>query len=284
MKILLITPRNPTSFWTFDAILPILDKQCIFPNLSMPTLAGLTPAEHEIELCDENVEDIDFGADADIIGITGYIVHAPRMREIAAEFQRRGRFVVIGGPYASLCPDEVRGFCDVLFVDEAEETWSGFLDDFTQGSWKTEYRPAEKPDLTHAPMPRFDLLDFDRYHAITIQFARGCPFNCEFCDIIVVYGRRPRVKTTEQMMREARASSNREFVIGTETGVLHRLRRENPGKRFLPMARDAECRYMKQITLENLRDGLRDMQYEVVVPPATADRARLAIERMLAIG
>jgi len=95
---------------------------------------------------------------------------------------------------------------------------------------------------------------------------------------------RTKIVSTEQMMREAAASTSREFVIGTETGVLHRLRRENPGKRFLPMAREAECRYMKQITLENLRDGLRDLQYEVVVPPATADRARLAIERMLAIG
>ena len=95
---------------------------------------------------------------------------------------------------------------------------------------------------------------------------------------------RTKIVSTEQMMREAAASPSREFVIGTETGVLHRLRRENPGKRFLPMAREAECRYMKQITLENLRDGLRDLQYEVIVPPATADRARLAIERMLAIG
>jgi len=95
---------------------------------------------------------------------------------------------------------------------------------------------------------------------------------------------RTRIVSTEQMMREAKASPRREFVIGTETGVLHRLRRENPGKRFLPMAPDAECRYMKQITLENLRDGLRDLKYVVTVPQATAERARLAIERMLAIG
>jgi radical SAM superfamily enzyme YgiQ (UPF0313 family) len=204
MKIHLVTPKNPPSFWTYDAILPTLGRRCIFPNLSMPTLAGLTPPGHEVTLCDENVEEIDFDVEADVVGITGYIIHKQRMLEIAAEFRRRGRFVVIGGPYASLCPEELAGHCDVLFVDEAEETWPAFLRDVETGSWRREYRPAEKPALTDSPTPRFDLLKVDRYHALTIQFARGCPFNCEFCDIIVVYGRRPRVKTVEQVMREVR--------------------------------------------------------------------------------
>ncbi len=202
MKIHLVTPKNPPSFWTYDQILPVLGKKCIFPNLSMPTVAGLTPGRHEVSMCDENVEEIDFDVDADVIGVTGYIVHRKRMLEIIAGFQQRGRFVVVGGPYASLCPEELRGKCDVLFVDEAEETWPRFLADLEAGSWKSEYRPDEKPALTTSPTPRFDLLHVDRYHAMTIQFARGCPFNCEFCDIIVVYGRRPRAKTPDQVMRE----------------------------------------------------------------------------------
>jgi radical SAM superfamily enzyme YgiQ (UPF0313 family) len=202
VRIYLVTPRNPQSFWTYDHVLPALGKRCIFPNLSMPTLAGLTPPEHEVILCDENVEEVDLDLDADIVGITGYIVHRERMLELAEAFRRRGRFLVIGGPYASLCPEELRGRCDVLFVDEAEETWPEFLLDFADGAWRAEYRPDEKPDLTTAPMPRFDLLRVDRYHALTIQFARGCPFNCEFCDIIVVYGRRPRAKTVAQVMAE----------------------------------------------------------------------------------
>ena len=202
MRIYLVTPRNPQSFWTYDHVLPALGKRCIFPNLSMPTLAGLTPREHEVILCDENVEEVDLDLDADIVGITGYIVHRERMVELAEEFRRRGRFVVMGGPYASLCPEELRGRCDVLFVDEAEETWPEFLRDFSSGVWRAEYRPEDKPDLTTAPMPRFDLLRVDRYHALTIQFARGCPFNCEFCDIIVVYGRRPRAKSVPQVMAE----------------------------------------------------------------------------------
>src|SRR5213594_3893989 len=95
---------------------------------------------------------------------------------------------------------------------------------------------------------------------------------------------RTAIVSTEQMMRRARTSSAREFVVATETGVLHRLRRENPEKQFSALAESAECRYMKMITLENLRDALRDLKYEVTVPPETAARARRAIERMLAIG
>jgi len=95
---------------------------------------------------------------------------------------------------------------------------------------------------------------------------------------------RMRIVSTEQMMRRARSSTARRFVVATETGVLHRLRRENPGKEFIAAAESAECRYMKMITLENLRDALRDDQYHVTVPPGVAARARRAIERMLAIG
>src|SRR5213594_913 len=95
---------------------------------------------------------------------------------------------------------------------------------------------------------------------------------------------RMRIVSTEQMMRRARSSHARQFVVATETGVLHRLRRENPGKEFIAAAESAECRYMKMITLENLRDSLRDLKYEVIVPPDTAARARRAVDRMLAIG
>ena len=217
MKIHLVTPENPPSFWTYDRILPTIGKDCIFPNLSMPTVAGLTPPGHEVTHCDENVETIDFDVDADVVGVTGYIVHRERMLEIIAEFRRRGRFVVVGGPYASLCPEELRGRCDVLFVGEAEETWPVFLEDLARGSWQAEYRADRRPDMALSPMPRFDLLDVGRYHAPTIQFARGCPFNCEFCDIIVMYGRRPRAKSVAQVMAEIaechRLGATQVFVV-----------------------------------------------------------------------
>ncbi len=204
MRILLVTPRNAPTLWTADRALEVIRKRCLFPNLSMPTLAGLTPREHDVILCDENVEDIDFEVEADIVGVTGYIVHRERMLAIVDEFRRRGRFVAVGGPYASLCPEELRGKCDALFVGEAEETWPRFLKDFALGLPQAEYHEREKPDLTQAPPPRFDLLKLDRYEAVTLQTGRGCPFRCEFCDIIVVYGRRPRIKTVEQVLNEIR--------------------------------------------------------------------------------
>ena len=202
VKIYLIAPRNPESFWTFDRVLPSLNKRCIYPNLSLPTVAGLTPREHDIVLCDENVEPIDFETDADIVGVTGYVIHKKRMFEIIAEFRRRGKFVVVGGPFASLCPEELRGKVDVIFVDEAEYTWPQFLRDYAAGPWQAEYRQDEKPSMLDSPLPRFDLLKIDRYRSMTIQFARGCPFNCEFCDIIEMYGRRPRTKSVAQVMAE----------------------------------------------------------------------------------
>jgi len=202
VKICLIAPKNPESFWTLDRILPSLDKKCIFPNLSLPTVAGLTPAEHEVVLMDENVAPIDFDTDAEIIGLTGYVIHRQRIFEIADELRRRGKLVVIGGPYASLCPEEVRDHFDVVFVDEAEYTWGQFLRDYQAGDWRREYRQVQKPSLEDSPLPRFDLLRYDQYRTMTIQFARGCPYNCEFCDIIVMYGREPRTKSVAQVMAE----------------------------------------------------------------------------------
>jgi radical SAM superfamily enzyme YgiQ (UPF0313 family) len=202
MKIYLIAPKNPESFWTFDRILPSLGKKCVFPNLSLPTVAGITPRAHEVVLCDENVEPIDFDTGADIVGLTGYVIHTQRIFDIAAEFRRRGKFVVAGGPFASLCPEELRDKVDVLFVDEAEYTWPQFLEDYQAGTWQKEYRQDEKPSMHDSPLPRFDLLKIDHYRTMTIQFARGCPFNCEFCDIIVMYGRRPRTKAVAQVMAE----------------------------------------------------------------------------------
>lgn len=202
MKIYLVAPKNPESFWTFDRILPSLGRRCVFPNLALPTVAALTPPEHEVVLCDENVEEVDLETDADIVGITGYVIHRRRILELAREFRERGRFVVVGGPFASLCPEELRGKVDVVFVDEAEETWPRFLRDFENGTWQSEYVPREKPDLRDAPVPRFDLLKVDRYRTMTIQFGRGCPYQCEFCDIIVMYGRRPRTKPVDRILAE----------------------------------------------------------------------------------
>jgi radical SAM superfamily enzyme YgiQ (UPF0313 family) len=205
MKLYLIAPKNPESFWTFDRILPSLGKRCVFPNLALPTIAALTPAPHEVVLCDENVEPIDFDTDADVIGITGFVIHKRRLLEIAAAFRRRGKLVIAGGPFATLCPEEVAPHVDVVFVGEAEYTWPQFVRDHEAGHWSAEYRQDEKPSMLDSPLPRFDLLKVDRYRSMAIQFGRGCPFSCEFCDIIVMYGRRPRTKSVPQMLAEVTA-------------------------------------------------------------------------------
>jgi len=116
MKIYLIAPKNPESFWTFDRILPSLGKQCVFPNLSLPTVAGITPRHHEVVLCDENVEEVDFDTDADIVGLTGYVIHKQRIFELAAEFRRRGKFVVAGGAFAGLGAGGLCGVGEVCFL------------------------------------------------------------------------------------------------------------------------------------------------------------------------
>ena len=205
MKLYLIAPRNPESFWTFDRILPSLGKRCVFPNLALPTVAALTPAHHEVVLCDENVEPVDFETDADVVGITGFVIHKRRMFELIEAFRRRGKLVAVGGPFATLCPEELEGKVDVLFVGEAEYTWPQFVRDYEAGRWQPEYRQEEKPSMLDSPPPRFDLLKTDRYRSMAIQFGRGCPYSCEFCDIIVMYGRRPRTKSVAQVLAEVEA-------------------------------------------------------------------------------
>jgi radical SAM superfamily enzyme YgiQ (UPF0313 family) len=205
VKIYLIAPKNPESFWTFDRILPSLGKRCVFPNLALPTVAALTPVPHEVVLCDENVDRIDFDTDADVIGITGFVIHKERMFEIAEAFRRRDKLVVAGGPFATLCPEELKDHVDVMFVGEAEYTWPQFVRDYEAGCWPSVYRQDDRPSMLDSPLPRFDLLKIDRYRSMAIQFGRGCPFNCEFCDIIVMYGRRPRTKTVAQMLDEVAA-------------------------------------------------------------------------------
>jgi radical SAM superfamily enzyme YgiQ (UPF0313 family) len=205
MHIVLVSPRNSRSFWTLDGSLPVLGKPCVLPNLALPTIAALTPPPHTIELVDENVEAVDFRVDADLIGITGFIVHKEHMFELIAGFKAQGKRVAVGGSYATLCPEDFQGKVDVLFAGEAEETWPRFLEDYSRGDWEPIYRAPQLPDISSRPVPRFDLLRTGRYRTMLMQFARGCPFECEFCDIIVMYGRKPRTKSVPSAMAEVEA-------------------------------------------------------------------------------
>jgi radical SAM superfamily enzyme YgiQ (UPF0313 family) len=207
LSICIINPRFEPSYWGFDYALPLYpgDKRCTMISGALPTLAGLVPAGHEVVLLDENVEPIDFEAlrRFDIVGVTGMNVQKKRMKEILVRLREMHVFTVVGGAYASVDPAYYDGLCDVLFDGEAETTWPEFIDTFASGGqWKTLYSQADRTDMTKAPKPRYDLLKVDRYASGSLQFSRGCPFQCEFCDIIITFGRKPRTKRPEQVIEE----------------------------------------------------------------------------------
>ncbi len=202
--IVLINPKFEISFWGLEHALPLMGKRACLPVAALPLLAALTPREHRVTLVDENVEAIDFDrcARADIVGVTGMVVQRRRMREILVELKARKVFTVVGGPWVSVSEDYFGSLADTVFIGEAEETWPRFLTDWQRGASLRRYEQAEKTDMTGVPAPRLDLLKMRRYAFGSVQFSRGCPFQCEFCDIIVMLGRRPRLKTAAQVIAE----------------------------------------------------------------------------------
>ncbi len=178
------------------------DIRTINPPLGLATLAALSPQDWEIEIIDENVESIPLEPDADIIGICGMGVQFKRQGELLSFYKKSGYYVVAGGSYASLCPEYYTESADTVVAGEAEYIWGEFCRDFENGTPKSLYKECGEVSLEDSPVPRFDLLKLDRYQAVSLQFSRGCPYRCEFCDIIVMFGRKPRVKSFEQVGRE----------------------------------------------------------------------------------
>jgi radical SAM superfamily enzyme YgiQ (UPF0313 family) len=205
VRLLLINPRYPESFWSFrwavDRVLP-RGKRAINPPLGLATLAALCPPDWAVTIVDENVEPLPLDPEADLIGVCGMGVQFPRQRALLEFYRRRGHRVVAGGSYASLCPEQYAAHADTVIAGEAEYVWPEFCRDFAAGCAKALYRETGVVRLEDSPTPRFDLLRLERYTTATLQFSRGCPFRCEFCDIIVMFGRKPRYKTVEQVGRE----------------------------------------------------------------------------------
>ncbi len=212
-RILLVAPKFDSEFAKARQFAKVdvhgEAMQSLMVPLNLATVAALTPEEFEVDIWDEGakgeIEDsTDLGKHYDLVGVTGYIAHIPRAIEVAEVFRRRGVPVVIGGPGVSGAPEMCRGVFDVVFLGEAELTWPRFLSEWKQGIHRNEYRQVERPNLADSPVPRWDTIadDIKRYRLAGVQTTRGCPYDCEFCDVIHLFGRQPRHKPVERVVEE----------------------------------------------------------------------------------
>ncbi len=203
MNALLIYPQFPETFWSFKYALAFLGKRAAQPPLGLMTVASLLPKSWNKRLVDTNVErlrDRDL-AWADVVLLSGMHIQLGALLAIVERCQARGLRTVVGGPIASSVPArELKA--DHVVIGEAEELIAGLARDLEQGIAKPVYQASERPAMETSPLPDLSLIKMKRYSTMTVQYSRGCPFNCEFCDIIEIYGRRPRTKAVAQVLAE----------------------------------------------------------------------------------
>ena len=201
--ILMVYPEMPTTYWGFEYVLEFIDKKASIPPLGLLTVAALLPEDYKVTLVDMNVSPLnrEMIETSDMVFISAMIIQKRSFEEVVRLCKDCGKPVVAGGPYAICSHEKIRGV-DHFVLDEAELTLPVFLEDFEAGCAKKLYRDAGKPDLKTTPLPRFDLIDVNDYDCMPLQYSRGCPYNCEFCDIIAMFGRKQRTKPPEQLIRE----------------------------------------------------------------------------------
>jgi radical SAM superfamily enzyme YgiQ (UPF0313 family) len=206
MKVLCVSPAFPETYWGHERALRLIGKRALLPPLGLLTVAALLPADWEVRLVDmsvQSLEDVDL-LWADVVFLSGMLVQHESMRQIATRARTLGTPVVAGGPHATATPDAIAPYVDCVVVGEAEDLMAELCAALLAQPRALPPRlvASGRPDLKRLPPPRYDLLDVDAYHAMGVQWGRGCPFNCEFCDIVELYGRRPRTKQPAQLCRE----------------------------------------------------------------------------------
>ena len=206
MRTLFVYPEFPKTFWSYEKILELVNRKVLLPPLGMVTVAALLPQHWPMKLVDRNVREVSEAEWdwAELVVISGMIVQKRDMAAQIAKAKARGLPVAVGGPFASSTPEAPElDLADYKVLDEGEITLPQFVEAIERGEPAGRFSAnGETPDVTSTPIPRFDLLQLDAYDSMSVQFSRGCPFQCEFCDIIVLYGRKPRTKTPEQLIAE----------------------------------------------------------------------------------
>jgi radical SAM superfamily enzyme YgiQ (UPF0313 family) len=215
MNILFVYPKYPDTFWSFKHALRFISKKAAFPPLGLLTVASMLPQEWNKHLVDLNVDeltdrDIDW---ADMVFLSAMLVQMDSAQEVIARCNERRTTVVAGGPAFTAKPEAFPGV-DHFVLNEAEASLPHFLRDLEAGELQRTYASDERPEITETPLPDWSLIDVNKYATMPVQYSRGCPFNCEFCDIIIMNGRKPRTKTPEQMVREFQAVYDRGWKGG----------------------------------------------------------------------
>ena len=211
MKILLVSPQYPDTFWSFKYALKFISKKAAFPPLGLLTVAAMLPNEWQKKLVDMNTttlteENIQW---ADYVFVSAMIVQKESVKEIIAKCKKFNTKIVAGGPLFTTAYKQFAlyeqielGDVDHFVLGEAEAILPRFLEDLQKGRAQHTYTATEHPDITKTPTPLWELIDMKKYAEMSIQYSRGCPFNCEFCDIIILDGHRPRTKDKNQLVAE----------------------------------------------------------------------------------
>ena len=203
MRTLLIYPKFPDTFWSFKYALSFIHKKAAFPPLGLLTVASLLPNDFQKRVVDTNVNSLtdDDLSWAELVFIGGMAVQRESAKKIIARCKSMNLKIIAGGPLFTAEPEEFNEV-DHLVLDEAEITLPLFLEDLKTGHLKKIYRASGYCDIQDTPIPSWDLIDIKKYASMSVQFSRGCPFNCEFCNVTALFGHRSRIKTPEQIITE----------------------------------------------------------------------------------